>query len=119
LELYPIVDRCHGLAPGFYHYDPQAHALEYLSGPNALTERFLHDAWTFSGQTARPQILVMIAARFGRVSWKYTSIAYATILKNTGAFYQTMYLVATAMRLAPCALGSGDSDRFSQLLGED
>lgn len=73
----------------------------------------------FSGQSARPEILFMIAARFGRVSWKYASIAYATILKNVGALYQTMYLVATAMRLAPCALGAGNSDRFSQLLGED
>jgi len=119
LELYPIVDRCDGLLPGFYHYDPQEHALEPLSKPNALTEQFLRDAWVFSGQSARPEILIMVAARFGRVSWKYASIAYATILKNVGALYQTMYLVATAMKLAPCALGAGDSDRFSQLLGED
>ncbi len=119
LEIYPIVDRCQGLQPGFYHYDPLEHALEPLSRPHALTQQFLEDAWVFSGQTARPEILLMVAARFGRVSWKYASIAYATILKNIGALYQTMYLVATAMGLAPCALGSGNSDRFSELLGED
>ena len=119
LELYPIVDRCEGLLPGFYHYDPQEHALEPLAPPNTFTEQFLQDARAFSGQSVRPGILFMIAARFGRVSWKYASIAYATILKNVGALYQTMYLVATAMRLAPCALGAGNSDRFSQLLGED
>jgi oxazoline/thiazoline dehydrogenase len=119
LELYPIVDRCQGLLPGLYHYDPQEHALEPLARPNTLTEQFLQDARVFSGQSVRPEILFMIAARFGRVSWKYASIAYATILKNVGALYQTMYLVATAMRLAPCALGAGNSDRFSQLLGED
>jgi hypothetical protein len=28
-----------------------------------------------------------------------------------------MYLVATAMDLAPCALGVGDSDRFTKLSG--
>jgi oxazoline/thiazoline dehydrogenase len=119
LELYPIIDRCQGLLPGFYHYDPQEHALEPLAKPNSLTEQFLQDACVFTGQTVRPEILIMITARFGRVSWKYTSIAYATILKNVGALYQTMYLVATAMRLAPCALGAGNSDRFSQLVGED
>jgi oxazoline/thiazoline dehydrogenase len=119
LELYPIVDRCQGLLPGFYHYEPQEHALEPIASPNTLTEQFLQDAWAFCGQETRPEILIMIAARFGRVSWKYSSIAYATILKDVGALYQTMYLVATAMRLAPCALGSGDSDRFSRLLGED
>lgn len=119
LELYPIVDRCRGLLPGFYHYDPLAHALEPLGKANAVTEQFLQDAGSFSGQAGRPEILFVIAARFGRVSWKYASIAYATILKNVGALYQTMYLVATTMGLAPCALGAGDSDRFSLLLGDD
>jgi hypothetical protein len=30
---------------------------------------------------------------------------------------QTMYLVATAMDLAPCAIGGGDSDLFAQAAG--
>jgi hypothetical protein len=30
-----------------------------------------------------------------------------------------MYLVATAMGLAPCALGGGDSDLFAQASGLD
>jgi len=53
------------------------------------------------------------------VSWKYESIAYATILKDVGVLYQTMYLVATAMGLGPCALGCGDSDVFARLIGTD
>lgn len=32
------------------------------------------------------------------------SMAYALILKDVGALYQQMYLVATAMNLAPCGL---------------
>lgn len=46
-------------------------------------------------------------------------MAYATTLKNVGVLYQTMYLVATAMGLAPCALGGGDSDRFAAAVGSD
>jgi hypothetical protein len=34
-----------------------------------------------------------------------------------GVLYQTMYLVATAMGLAPCALGGGDSALFSEAVG--
>jgi len=30
-----------------------------------------------------------------------------------------MYLVATAMDLAPCALGGGDSDLFTKVAGTD
>jgi SagB-type dehydrogenase family enzyme len=46
------------------------------------------------------------------LQWKYDAVAYALTLKNVGTLYQTMYLVATALGLAPCALGGGDSDLF-------
>jgi oxazoline/thiazoline dehydrogenase len=95
LELYLTVDRCHGLPSGFYHYDPAEHALFYLSAPNANTEWLLLNAWTATAQSCRPEVLITITARFQRVSWKYESIAYATILKNVGVLYQTMYLVET------------------------
>jgi SagB-type dehydrogenase family enzyme len=66
-----------------------------------------------------PQILINITARFQRVTWKYQSIAYAVMLKNVGVLFQTMYLVATAMNLAPCAIGTGDSDKFAEILNLD
>lgn len=118
-ELYLLVDRCQELLPGLFHYDPAAHQLEPLTPANATTDQFLSDAYTFCGGNTKPEILILISARFQRVSWKYAGIAYATILKNVGALYQTMYLVATSMGLGPCALGSGNSDRFTELLQED
>ena len=66
-----------------------------------------------------PQVLVVVAARFGRVMYRYESIAYATILKNVGALYQTMYCVATAMGLASCAVGGGSADAFCVAAGLD
>jgi SagB-type dehydrogenase family enzyme len=53
------------------------------------------------------------------MQWKYQSMVYAVILKNVGALYQTLYLAATAMGLAPTALGGGDSDRFARATGRD
>ena len=46
-------------------------------------------------------------------------MAYAITLKNVGVLYQTMYLVATAMGLAPCALGSGSSDLCAAAAGTE
>ena len=60
-----------------------------------------------------------MAARFSWVVWKYESIAYALTLKHVGVLYQTMYLAATAMGLAPCAIGGGDADLFAQATGTD
>ena len=119
LEVYLVVDRCVGLAPGFYYYDAVEHGVASLTGPNDDTEALLGDAYMASGQTCRPQVLLAFASRFQRVSWKYAGIAYATTLKNVGVLYATMYLVATAMGLAPCALGAGNSERFSRLAGTD
>jgi SagB-type dehydrogenase family enzyme len=51
------------------------------------------------------------------VSWKYEGIAYSLILKHAGAIMQQLYLVATAIGVAPCSLGVGDSRLFAQATG--
>lgn len=117
LELYPVINDCAGIEPGLYHYDPFAHELVRLSGPTQDTERLIDDAYEASGLEHELGALIIIAARFQRFSWKYASMAYSVILKNVGVLLQNMYLVATAMGLAPCALGSGDSDLFAQAAG--
>ncbi len=119
LELYLTVERCDGLEPGLYHYDPDRHALEHLTGPSAATERMLADAAGATGGQVRPQVLVTVASRFARISWKYEGMAYATTLRNVGALYQTLWLVATAMGIACCPLGGGDVSAFAEATGLD
>ena len=58
-----------------------------------------------------------IAARFGRVSWKYSAIAYSLILKHVGVLMQTFYLMATEMELGACAIGISDIDLFAKMTG--
>ena len=41
------------------------------------------------------------------------------ILKDLGGLFQNMYLAATAMGLAPCAIGIGNSDLFARATGID
>ena len=60
-----------------------------------------------------------MSSRFQRASWKYSGSAYALTLKNAGVLCQSIYLVATAMRLAPCALGDGNAHLFAQAAGLD
>ena len=69
------------------------------------------------GAPAVPQILITMAARFGRVSWKYSAIAYSLILKDVGALTQTFYTMATDMGLSGCAIGSFNIDLFSRMTG--
>lgn len=119
LELYPLVRNVRGLDAGLYHYAPQGHRLCPVPA-SATTLRWLMKA-SAAGMTgeATPQVLLVIASRFGRLAWKYQAMAYALTLKHVGVLYQSMYLAATAMRLAPCALGVGDSDAFAAATGLD
>lgn len=117
LELYLGVDTCEGLARGFYHYDAGQHALVPIDVRAPRLEALLSEAQLSMGAPAKPQIVITIAARFARVSWKYSSLAYALILKDVGVLLQTLYLMATDMGLGGCAIGSVNLDLFSKMTG--
>jgi SagB-type dehydrogenase family enzyme len=117
LELYLAVDKCEGLARGFYHYDAGGHALMAIGARPHELDALLTSAQFAMDAPGTPQILITIAARFGRVSWKYSSIAYALILKDVGVLLQTFYTMATDMGLGGCAIGTVNVNLFAQMTG--
>jgi SagB-type dehydrogenase family enzyme len=117
LELYLAVDRCDGLDRGFYHYDAGRHALVPIEVDTREREALLTGAQMAMGADAAPQIAITIAARFGRLSWKYSSLAYALVLKDVGVLLQTFYMMATEMELGGCAIGIADIDLFAKMTG--
>ncbi|MFI9809873.1 SagB family peptide dehydrogenase [Streptomyces sp. NPDC052301] len=119
LELYLTVRRCEGLAEGVYYYDPAGHRLVLINDDAEDRQALLYMASLAAARVTVPDVLITMCSRFQRLSWKYRGIAYAVSLKHAGALYQTMYLVATAMGLAPCGLGSGDADLSGRVLGLD
>jgi SagB-type dehydrogenase family enzyme len=119
LEFYTVINNCEGLEQGVFHYSAQTHALVRVCNMNDGVQRMITISWLTATKKSNPQVLIIITARFGRVSLNYRSVAYALILKDIGVIYHHMYLVATAMKLAPCALGGGDSDLFAEVTGID
>jgi len=119
LEIYPVVARCADLARGVYHYDASHHSLVRVRASDADVSRVVADAKRASCDEANPQVILAIAARFARVMWKYRSIGYGNILRNTGALYQTLYLAATELGLSACGVGVGDSALFARITGLD
>jgi SagB-type dehydrogenase family enzyme len=117
LELYVAVDTCEGLARGFYHYDAGTHTLVAIDARASDLAALLTGAAFAMGAETVPPILLTIAARFGRVSWKYSAIAYALILKDAGVLTQTFYLMATQMGLGGCAIGSHNIKLFADMTG--
>jgi SagB-type dehydrogenase family enzyme len=117
LELYLAVNICKGLPQGFYHYDAAAHELTPIEVPAKELKTLLAEAAEAMGVSEAPQVLITIAARFGRVSWKYSSIAYSLILKDAGVLTQTLYLMSAGMGLGGCAIGIANIDQFAKLTG--
>jgi oxazoline/thiazoline dehydrogenase len=117
LELYLAINQCENVDSGIYHYQSLEHQLCLLSEKTKILDTLVKNASHSLGTQDAPQVIIFISARFQRIAWKYQSIAYSLILENVGALYQTMYLVATAMNLAPCGIGKGNSDLFVKATG--
>jgi SagB-type dehydrogenase family enzyme len=117
LELYLAVSNCEGLARGLYHYDAGVHALMAIDAPAQQVHALSMAAEFAMDASGPPQILITIAARFGRISWKYSGIAYSLILKDVGVMLQTFYLAATDMGLGGCAIGTNNIDLFAKTTG--
>jgi SagB-type dehydrogenase family enzyme len=119
LELYLNVANCEGLERGFYHYDADRHALVAIDAHEQALDAQLGAAEFAMDAPNSTQILITIAARFSRISWKYSSIAYSLILKDVGVLIQTLYLMATDMGLGGCAIGTSNIDLFAKMTGID
>ncbi|HEY1592551.1 MAG TPA: SagB family peptide dehydrogenase [Solirubrobacteraceae bacterium] len=120
LEFYLAVGACDGLAPGFYHYRGDAHRLTMLPDAGEAADAMLTmtaQGWDQPGHP--PQVLVVIASRLPRIAWKYAGIAYRATLLNAGVAIGNLYLVATDLGLACCAVGTSDPGLFARATGCD
>lgn len=121
LEIYPVCNAVAGLDPGAYYYQPMRHEL-YPVRPADSTQAALNrqvNAATGNALNRDPPVVLLITAVFQRTMWKYDEIGLSLILKDVGALYQTMYLVATGLGLAPCAIGGGREADNARWLGLD
>jgi len=119
LELYVTVGNCAGLSLGVYHYDPLGHRLEPVTADRATVNELLGCARVAAAMENSPPVLITMTARFRRLSWKYEGLAYRLVLMHVGVLIQSLYLVCTAMHLAPCALGAVSIDAAARAFGTD
>ncbi len=113
-EAYLLVQRVDGLAPGLYHYQPVAHALERLRELSAVEASDLAHRFV-AGQPYFPPapLQLVMASRFERNFWKYRNHAkaYRATILDVGHLSQTLYLAATELGLAAfitAAINEGD-----------
>jgi SagB-type dehydrogenase family enzyme len=114
LELYPVVHNVSGLPSGIYHYAVQEHTLERIAQGDfrgRVTQAGLYQQ--FLGQA---NVCFVLSAVFQRTRWKYRERAYRYVLLEAGHVGQNLYLAATSMGLAACAVGAFYDDQLNKLL---
>lgn len=119
LEIYVVANDVAGLEPGAHHYDARAHDLVQVRHPEEGQDRLNASVLAATGAEGTPQAVLLITAVFARVMWKYHDIALGLINRDTGCLYQTLYLVATALDLAPCVVGAGPEAAHARWMGLD
>ena len=118
LEIYAIAQHCRGLSRGVYRYEPSAHALDPVPASPAALDALLAGYLGSAGQD-EVQVLLLVTLVPERINRRYDTIGYSLALKEVGGLFQSLYLVATAMGLAPCAVGTGDGEAAGRALGLD
>jgi SagB-type dehydrogenase family enzyme len=119
LQIFVAAAHCEGLVAGLYRYSRRQHKLLELRASAEGARMLVRSARLACGRSDDGQSLIVVAAEFARTLARYEGVGYSLILKEVGALIQTMYLVATAMELAACAVASGDSELFASLTGTD
>jgi len=119
LELYLNVRECEGIDPGLYRYSPDSHGLERYPASQRVLQQHLQFAANATGANKVPRVFLIYSAKFQRVSARYRSIVYALVLKHVGVLMQTMYLVAQAMDIPCCAIGTGPCDVEREMLNTE
>lgn len=121
LEIYVVSGDVAGLDPGAHRYDAHEHRLIAIRKRDAHQDLLLRSVNAATGDKLdrEPPVVLLITAVFEQVMWKYQNLGLSLLYKDVGALFQTLYLVATALGLSPCAVGSGDEAENSRWLGLD
>jgi SagB-type dehydrogenase family enzyme len=106
LEIYVVNNRIRDIKKGIHFYDPVHHQLNLISENSTFRRKFNIFTRDVSITGSRdPDVVLIVTAVFARTMWKYDKLSLSLMLTDLGCLYQTMYLVATQMKLAPCPIG--------------
>lgn len=118
IEVYPVVQRVSGAAPGIYHYSVERHGLTMLR--EGVCEDEMADLFSGQNWVRDASALFFMTAVLSRSMWKYDhSRAYRVVMLDAGHLGQTFHLVATGMGLSPFTTAALQDGKIECALGID
>jgi len=121
LEIYVVNNRINKIEKGIHYYDPLKHQLILINKNKIYQKRFNQfvKRVLYPNLKREPDVIFIITAVFARTMWKYDKLGLSLILSDLGCLYQTMYLIATELNLAPCPVGKIDEELVRKWTGLD
>jgi len=118
--IYAAIRRCDGLEPGVYRYAAVDHKLERCDAQAAQAAALVAYGGAALGLGGEmPDALLIVTAGIRDFTARYDGIAYRLALLGAGCLIQNMYLAATSLGLAGCAVGGGNPALFAAASGAD
>ena len=119
-ECYLAVRNVEGLAPGYYHYMPDRHALELIR--EEKDEQLQKDIGvSLAGQNwaCRASLVMFYSIIPYRAEWRYGVSAHRAALIDSGHIVQNLYLACSAAGLGTCAVAAVETEIADRLFGLD
>ncbi|MFW6126032.1 MAG: SagB/ThcOx family dehydrogenase [Chloroflexota bacterium] len=115
LEVYLVVGRVDGLAPGVYRYEPEEHELAKVSDGDVRTE--LAAAAMGQDCVKNGAIDIVIACVYDRTTGKYGEQGVRYVHMEAGHAAQNLYLQAAALNLGMVTVGAFLDGSVQEVLG--
>jgi SagB-type dehydrogenase family enzyme len=117
-ETYVLVNDVEGLERGLYRYLAISHRLQQLDLDPALHIR-IAEACLGQQFVMRCGVVFLWVAVPYRMTWRYSERGYRELHKDAGHVCQNLYLAASAVGCAVCAIAAYDDDLMHEILGID
>jgi len=117
-ETYLIVNRVVNLEPGVYRYLAIEHKLLVVDRVELLSDKISRACFgqSFIGESA---VVFVWAAIPYRTEWRYSNLAYKSILIEAGHICQNLYLACEAIGAGACAIAAYNQKAMDLLIGVD
>lgn len=117
VEIFCCVLNVADLDTGVYHFDKVHHELRLVR--HGHFGGWLRSFALLQQELAQASVILILTSAIGRLSEKYGLRAYRLGLLDAGHVSQNVYLAATAMNLACCAISGFVDDEFNELIDVD
>lgn len=114
LEIYVVVGKLEGIAPGIYHYIPREHSLKRILSGDYRKE--LADAALGQSFVEEAPINLVFTAIYERTTSRYGDRGIKYVYMEAGHAAQNVYLQCQSLSLGTVVIGAFDDNKIKEIL---